>query len=79
MIEFSEAKRLALSCWGEVDYCMEYADAFIFSKKDDLSFGGNGPVVVLKANGRCINMVSYIEDMSDGSRPIREGYLKDLE
>lgn len=34
----------------QVDYVREYSDAFVFSKKDGESFGGNGPVVVLKGD-----------------------------
>lgn len=79
MVDYKKAKALALSCWSEVDYCTEYENAFVFSKMDDMSFGGNSPVVVLKATGRCINMVSYIDEMRGGTLSVvREGYIADL-
>ena len=77
MVDYKKAKELALACWSEVDYCSEREDAFIFSKFGDLSIGGNGPVVVLKESGRCINMPAYLCFMGATS-VVREGYIKDL-
>lgn len=31
---------------------------------DNLSIGGDGPCVILKATGRAINMVDYMQDYS---------------
>jgi len=78
MVDFHDAMTLAKSCWSEVDYCEEYDDAYIFSKRGDMSFGGNGPVVVLKATGECINMVSYIDESVGEVQLVREGYIADL-
>lgn len=74
MVSFDEARDKALECWDEIDYFEEEPDAFIFSKKDDMSFGGSGPVVVLKASGRCINMVDYCDEEHDPTI-ISEGYI----
>lgn len=75
-VGFDEALAIAKSHWGEVDYCTEYEAAYSFSKKDDMSFGGNSPVVVMKEDGRAVNFVAFI-DMG-ASDPIREGYIKDF-
>ena len=64
MITFEEAKKKALGLRKDVDTCRENKDAFVFSKKNDVSFGGDGPVAILKGNGRAINMVDYC-DISD--------------
>lgn len=75
-VGFSEALAVAKKCWDEVDYCTEYQGAFVFSKLDDMSFGGNGPVAVLKEDGRPINYVAFI-GMGPGEQ-LREGYLRDF-
>jgi hypothetical protein len=77
MVTFAEAKRLALECWDEIDYVTEYPDAYSFSKLDDYRIGGNGPVVVLKATGECINFVAYLTESKD-STPLRMGPLTDF-
>ena len=76
MIDYKRALDIARDQWDEIDYFQEQDKAFIFSKKDDRSFGGNGPVVVLKDTGECLNMPAYIcEGLS--SPTINEGYIKD--
>lgn len=77
MVTYEEALQLATARRSDVDYCTEHEDAFVFSKMDELSFGGNGPVVVLKATGECINMPAYLVGMGATS-VLREGYIKDL-
>lgn len=77
MVSYAEAVEAARKCWDQIDYVEEEPDAFIFSKKDDFSFGGNGPVVVLKDSGRCINMVNYLDEGHDATT-LREGYLKEF-
>ena len=61
MIIYEEALKKARECWSEVDYSMDQTDAFVFSKKGDLSFGGNGPVAVIKKTGECINYISFLD------------------
>ncbi len=74
MIGYEKALEIAREQWDEVDYFQEQEKAFIFSKKDDRSFGGNGPVVVLKDTGECLNMPTYIcEGLS--SQTIHEGNI----
>lgn len=44
---------------AKVDYCQEMSDAYIFGQKNNESFGGDSPIVVLKTTGEAINMVAY--------------------
>lgn len=78
MVGFRKALELARRHWDEVDYLTEYPSAYVFSVKDDIGFGGNGPVVVLKQSGRCTNFVDFELD-ADDLTVVREGYLSDLE
>lgn len=74
MVDYEKALSIAKGQWEEIDYFQEQENAFIFSKKDDQSFGGSGPVVVLKDTGECLNMPAYIcEGLS--SPTIREGSI----
>ena len=63
-INYDSALGKAREHWDQVDYVREYNDAFVFSKKGDESFGGQGLVVVLKGDGRVINYVAYITSSS---------------
>lgn len=63
-MNYEAAKKKALKLRPDIDICREHTDAFIFSVKDDISFGGDGPVVILKENGRAINMADYLDDFS---------------
>ena len=76
MITYEEALRRAKACWDEVDYVTDQTDAYVFSKKDDLSFGGNSPVAVLKSSGDCINYVAFLDGEYDTTR-LSEGYVAD--
>lgn len=61
MTTYEEALKKARVCWDEVNYCTDQTDAFVFSKKDDISIGGNGPIAVLKKIGECINYVTFLD------------------
>ena len=74
MVGYEEALSIARGCCAEVDYVTELPGAFVFSKRDDMSFGGNGPVVVLKEDGRAVNYVSFEMDGPDMA-VVREGYI----
>ncbi len=65
MISYTQACKKAKECWDEVDYCTEHPGAYVFSKKDDLSFGGNSPVVVLKETGECWNYTAFLDEDYD--------------
>ena len=72
MISYEDAFRKAKKLKGNIDNCREFSDAYVFaSHADDLSFGGDGPVVILKDSGRAINMVDYTQ-RSENAELIRE-------
>ena len=74
MISYDEARQKAKELWNEVDYCTEYADAYVFSKKDDLSIGGNSPIAVMKKTGECMDFL-YLEDKGYNLDVISERYI----
>ena len=82
LFDFREALDLARSAWdekvygGEIDYCCETDDAFLFSRRDYVSFGGPGPVLVWKLGGGFGNYVAY--NLEGGFDIIREGYLAEF-
>ena len=47
-----------------VNMYAEYTDAYVFSQKEDLSFGGNSPLVILKSCGGSMNMTDYLDSGS---------------
>ena len=67
---FEKAEKMARGLKENIDFCREYEDAFIFSKKDEFSIGGDGPVVILKESGEAINMTGYCD--SSNASLIRE-------
>ncbi len=76
MITYEEALAKAKRCWSDVDYVTDQTDAYVFSKKDDFSFGGNGPVAVLKNSGECINYIAFLDGGYDSTR-LTEGFIAD--
>ena len=61
MISLSEAMSIAKELKENINYCMEYSDAFVFSNKYSEEIGGDSPIVILKENGDAINMVDYTD------------------
>ena len=44
------------------DACDEYSDAWVFkTRADEFTIGGESPCVVLKENGKAINLVEYFD------------------
>ena len=58
-IPYSAARDIAAELYPEINYCMEYTDAYIFSDKDYIGFGGKSPIVILKKTGEVLSMVEY--------------------
>lgn len=77
MINYEEARDIALSKWDEFDYCTEYENAFVFSKYDDMSIGGCGPIAVMKGMGVTYDFAYYL--CCFHSKRIREGYLSEFD
>lgn len=74
MITYDEALKKALECCDEFNYFLDQTDAFVFSKKGEMSFGGIAPVAVLKDSGKCINYVAFLDGDYD-STVISEKYI----
>ncbi len=47
-VTFEQAVQTAKAICPNVNMYAEYTDAYVFSQKEDLSFGGNSPLVILK-------------------------------
>ena len=63
MINYDEALAKAKGLKSNIDKCTEYETAFIFSSSaDEMSIGGDGPVVIKKSDGAAINMVDYLDE-----------------
>ena len=74
MVTFEKAKKMANDIYP-VDQYTEYTDAYVFiAKKDSMTIGGNGPIVVMKNDGRVMNMTAYIS-ISKGTF-VKSGMLK---
>ena len=65
-ILYDAALKTAKALNQNVNHCMEYTDAYVFSDSTDESIGGNSPVVVLKDSGKAIDMAFYC-DTSNGT------------
>lgn len=76
MIDYADALEMAKDCWSGIDYVIDQSDAFVFSKKDDCSLGGNDPVAVVKASGKCLNYLAFLDGGYD-TTILREGYISD--
>ena len=50
-VTFEQAVQTAKAICPNVNMYAEYTDAYVFSQKEDLSFGGNSPLVILKSCG----------------------------
>ena len=73
MVSYESALKKAKQLKKNIDHCMEYERAYSFSsKEDEFSFGGDGPVVILKENGEAINFVSFVGSEDDTGYPINE-------
>lgn len=72
MVTLEKAYKIAKRLKPNIDNGTEMSDAFIFgSHEDDFTLGGDGPVVVWKANGEAYNMTYYFS-ISHGAKEIRE-------
>ena len=72
MLTLEEAKKKADKHLRDIDRCVEYDNAYIFSNKvGRFSIGGGDmPVVVLKESGKVVDITSYYDTM--GGKLIKE-------
>lgn len=62
MISFDEALKKARELKSNIDYCIEYNDAWLFGCRDEFHVIGATPVIVLKENGKAIDAVTYYDN-----------------
>ena len=68
MIDINAARDIALSKMSDkafFDFCTEYENAFVFSKYDDMSIGGNGPCAVMNSDGSALNFSAVLDEIGD--------------
>ena len=72
MITYEQAKKTAVNEKPEVNTVLEYKDAYMFynSKARGNNLEDN-EVIVLKKNGKVINMTEYIMGTKDNTTPKR--------
>lgn len=66
MVNLAQAREIVLSRMSDktwFDHCTEYENAFVFSRYDDMSFGGVSPCAVMKATGAPMNFVYVLDDL----------------
>lgn len=71
MVTMDEARRIALSRMsdkGWFDFCTEFENAFVFSRHDDISIGGNGSCAVMKATGEACTFAGVLAEIGDEVR-----------
>lgn len=73
MVDFKTALKTAKKYKPDTDNYTEYKDAYVFGcHEDDNSSGGSGPCVVLKEDGKAVNMAFFMTRYDVGE-PIQEG------
>lgn len=68
MVGYEDARRGALSRMSDkswFDFCTEYENAYVFSRYDDISFGGISPCAVMKDSGKCYNFVAVLDEIGE--------------
>ncbi len=64
MVDLAQAREIALSRMSDktwFDHCVEYDNAFVFSRYDDMSFGGISPCAVIKTTGAPMNYAAVLD------------------
>lgn len=62
MITYDEALAKARELKKNIDYCVEYNDAYMFGeRREEYEIGGN-PCIILKESGKAIDIVAYFDD-----------------
>lgn len=72
MMNYEAALKKAKRLKPNIDRCAEYETAYSFSSSaDDFTFGGDGPVVILKDSGEAINFVDFLDGPYNSGKPPR--------
>lgn len=73
MMNYETALKKARRLKPNIDHCREYEKVYSFSSKaDKFTFGSDGPVVILKASGRAINFIDFLESPANEGKPLRD-------
>ncbi len=63
MVDYREAYKIAKKLKPSIDACDEYDTGYLFSAKaDQYMIGGDGPCIILKDDGKAINMTEFIDE-----------------
>ena len=72
MITYEEAFRKAKKYKFNIDLCVEYDNAYMFQTEiadDDYVIGGpDMPIIIMKADGRDVNMTTYMMREGGGKK-----------
>ncbi|MGI6217907.1 MAG: hypothetical protein ACOYIK_09900 [Coriobacteriales bacterium] len=73
MVDYDEAKKLALTCIDRVKICTEYENFYVFDHMEEQQMDSSiGMVAVDKATGECCNFVAVIPRLGKEIRVIDE-------
>lgn len=64
MINYEDAIKKAKEIREDINTCYEYENGYVFSNTDDSNYigGGHAPIVIVKEDGKAINMPQFIID-----------------
>lgn len=63
MVSYEEALKNAKELKKNINGCIETNEAYIFKDKTfDDTLGGDSPCIILKENGKAINMTEFAEN-----------------
>lgn len=62
MITYDEALSKAKELKKDIDFCVEYSDAYMFGLKSEENEIGGNPCIILKETGKAINIVEYFDE-----------------
>jgi len=62
MTEFKDAKRIAAGYLKDIDHCVEYKNAFVFTNSRSSKGLGDQPVAVLKKTGEAMDFERYLRE-----------------
>ena len=75
MLTYEEALRKAKTVKSKINYCVEYTNAYSFGfKVGGDTEGGDAPVVIMKDDGRALNLLAYA--LTPGKELVREFEVK---
>lgn len=68
-MKYEEAKAIALKLNKRFNACREFVKGYHFYEKTDEEIDGDFGAVILKANGRAVNWITFILDYHPEKNP----------